>query len=234
VRFLVQISFNLLLFGSRPWCAVPGSAALYLKTSMKHPLIFLVLFIVAIVGCDSKRTIGITPEQAVYESLFLGIAGDAHSQHYVAEATENAWFKDNPFKDEIWKKELEGLGNISIELVKELYKVNHKSMPINWKPLITNTQLLRFKNSDDQKSNSQNEECYSSINESNSENSAESRRIRPYYSVSRVAFTPDGKNALLKVSFNCALLGGGGEYFAAFGFKDNQWEVIGLWRLSIS
>jgi hypothetical protein len=201
---------------------------------MKHPLIFLVLFIVMIVGCDSKRTIGITPEQAVYESLFLRIAGDAHSRNYVADATENVWFKDNPFKDEIWKKELKGLGNISIELVKELYEVNQKSIPINWKPLITNTQLLHFKYPDDQKSSSLNEECFRSKNETSIEDSTGNRIVRPYYTVSRVAFTPDGKNSLLKVSFNCAVLGGGGEYFAAFGFKNNQWEVIGLWRLSIS
>ena len=75
-----------------------------------------------LVGCDSKPAIEITMEQAVYESLFLKITGNAHSKYFIVEVTESEWFNNNPFDENDWVSKLDDMGGINIELIKKLYE----------------------------------------------------------------------------------------------------------------
>ena len=54
---------------------------------MKSTFIISAILIVTLIGCDSKPKIELTKEQAVYETLFLKIIGDAHSKYYLVETT---------------------------------------------------------------------------------------------------------------------------------------------------
>ncbi len=58
--------------------------------------------------------------------------------------------------------------------------------------------------------------------------------FRPYYTVSRVAFSEDRTLALLKYTRHCAPLSGGGEFFLALRLEDDQWRIVGGRTLWIS
>jgi len=199
---------------------------------MKSTFIISAILIVTLIGCDSKPKIELTKEQAVYETLFLKIIGEAHSKYYLVETTEANWFKENPYEESDWLGKLEALGGINIELIKELYKKNKKSDPINWNPFITNAHLLPPEyNVNPRKSN---KNCLVPSEEGNVNIYKNNKGYRSYFTVSNVVFSEDGKKAILKYSRHCAPMSGAGEFFAVFEFVDNQWKVVGGRMLWIS
>ena len=211
----------------------PPNMVLYSKNRMKQ-ILSLIFVVVLIIGCDSKPPIELTTEQAVYESLFLEITGDTHTKYYVADATENDWFKDNPFQNEKWEKALDDLGGINIELVKMLYDINKNSSPINWTPIITNAELLPSEYVIGVDPHTTGERCLVNRDEANIDIMQNNKYMRSYYTISKVAFSQDRKTAILKFSRHCAPMSGAGEFFVAFKFEEKRWQMIGSRMLWIS
>jgi hypothetical protein len=197
---------------------------------------FLIIFVssVLLMGCDSEKQIGVTPEQAVYESLFLKVTTNTHTKYSLGEITESKWFTDNPFNAEEWEKSLKELGNINIALVKKLYLVNKTSGPINWQPLITNATILPSEFVEGVSARSTSDRCFVNESDANINIISNGKSFRSYYTVSRVAFSENRKKALVKVSYQCAPMSGGGEFFISFEFKEKQWKMIGGRTLWIS
>ena len=193
----------------------------------------VVLLPVLLSGCDSKPILELTSEQAVYESLFLEIQGDATTLYYLAKQTESAWFEENPFEGVDWQAWLDELGGVRIDLIRELYRVNRESGPLNWTPFITNAELLPKECARQSTGVDREKLCY--VNEDQPHNGLGMKNggfFRPYYTVSRVAFSRDGRYAIVKYSYHCARLCGAREAFVTFRLQDNRWQVVGgrlLW-----
>ena len=197
---------------------------------MKHIFKLLIIVIAILAGCESKPSIELTMEQAVYESLFLKITGNTQEKYYIVEVTENEWFQANPFNENEWSSSLDDLGGINIELIKTLYKNNNKSGSLNWNPFITNAQLLPPKYNVN--ANFSGSNCWVEESEANIDVTINNKSNRSYYTVSRVGFSKNNKNAIVKLSRHCAPMSGAGEFFIAFEFVEKQWKVIGgrtLW-----
>jgi len=174
-------------------------------------------------ACDKKASIEITNEQAVYETLLLKRIGNTYTKYYLAKATENQWFVNNPIEQYPWNESLKPLGNISIELVKKLYEVNKNSQSLNWNPLITNSEFLSTNYVYNPKNTDPRKHCFD-----------EDNNYRSYYTLSKVAFSKNNKIALIKFSYLCATLGGAGEFFVTFEFKNSRWQTLGVELLWIS
>lgn len=188
------------------------------------------MLLVTLISCDTKQQIELTKKQAVYESLFLKITGDAHSKYYLVEVTESNWFQGNPFDESSWKHSLNTLGNINFELIKKLYEKNKTSVPIDWNPFITNAQLLTSEYNVNPHMSGEN--CFVEKKEGNINLYKNNKGYRSYYTVSNVVFSSGGNKAILKFSRHCAPMSGAGEFFVVFEFVDKQWKVIGgktLW-----
>ncbi len=187
-------------------------------------------------SCGYARTIELTAEQGVYETLFTKIVGNTYSKYYIAGATENEWFTNNPIKAASWEASLDSLGNIPMDLVIELYRVNEISHPLNWKPLVTNAVLLPASYAKNAEPKERDSRCLVHEGEGNIGIGSKTGKgaYRSYYSVSKVAFSSDNKLALVKFSYLCAPLSGAGESFAAFELREKQWHLIGVKRLWVS
>jgi len=188
-------------------------------------------------GCENKSPLEVTTEQGVYETLFVERVGNTYAKYYLAGATENQWFINNPIKEAKWEEFLEELGNIPMELVEELYRVNMESHPLNWQPIVTNAVILPPTYAMKAQPGKRNERCLVEEGKGNigiRESGKGKRQYRSYYSVSKVAFSNNGKLALVKFSYLCAPLSGAGEYFVAFELRENRWHYLGSRMLWIS
>lgn len=198
-------------------------------------IISLIMFII---GCEKQAPLELTAEQGVYETLFVErVGGNTYSKYYLAGATENEWFINNPINNAQWDESLDELGNIPMELVEELYRVNRESHPLNWRPIVTNAEMLPPSFAVRAKPEKINERCLVEEGKGNTGLEASGKgkgEYRSYYSVSKVAFTKNGKMALVKFSYLCAPLSGAGEFFVAFELHENKWHPIGGRMLWIS
>ncbi len=197
----------------------------------------IISLIMPVLGCEKHAPFELTAEQGVYETLFVERIGNTYSKYYLADATENEWFINNPINDAKWDEYLGELGNIPIELVEELYRVNRESHPLNWKPIVTNAEMLPSVFAIKAKPEKRNERCLVESGKGNigiGESSKGKSEYRSYYSVSKVAFTKNGRMALVKFSYLCAPLSGAGEFFVAFELRENRWHPIGGRMLWIS
>ena len=193
----------------------------------------IVLISLLSAACEQPAPLVITTEQSVYETFFVERIGDLHSKYYLAGATENDWFKENPFDQYSWDNELEKLGGVSISLVKELYRLNEESHALNWKPIVTNAELLPDHYARKAEGKEKEDRCFVEGSKGNIGVYREGKgRYRSYYTVSKVAFSEDKTIAMLKISYLCAPLSGAGEFFITFELKDNRWHPLGgrlLW-----
>lgn len=194
---------------------------------MRAARILCILLVGLLLGCDSEPPDAATAEQAVYESFFEVVAGEGNPLLFLAAATENDWFKANPFEEGEWDDYLDDLGGIPIDLVEELYRVNRDSVPIGKNPRPANVEFLPARSGGE-------ERCLVGEDEPHIGVRSQGGYYRAYYTVSRVAFSQDRTHALLKYSRHCAPLSGGGEFFAAFRLEGQQWQVIGGRMLWIS
>jgi len=212
----------------------PVSFAVIFKIDMLSVnKIILTCIIVLVVGCDSRPQIRLTTEQAVYESFFLFVVGDAYSKVYLANASENRWFIENPFNEQEWNRSLSDMGGINIQLVKRLYEVNEMSTALGWQPFITNVEMLPVEYAN--LTHKEGEHCFDRNGHGNVNiYSKDGRAFRSYYSISKPAFSEDGEYALIKYSIHCAPLSGAGEGFAVFQFKQQRWQLIGGRRIWVS
>ncbi|MDH5731161.1 MAG: hypothetical protein OEZ58_19425 [Gammaproteobacteria bacterium] len=197
---------------------------------MKHVILLIIVMLVS--GCEQKKTIAVTPEQAVYETFFLKSVGDMHSKYHLVDSTEYIWFAENSIEQFQWERALKSLGNISMELVNELYRRNDQSYPLNWQPLITTVTLLSKEYLG--KNNQSSDLCFEKGSGNVNIFDKIGRQFRAYYSISRVAFSEDSKIALLKYSYLCAPMSGATEAFVSFTFTEGEWKLLGGYRLWIS
>ncbi|MGX5174277.1 hypothetical protein ACUR5C_09680 [Aliikangiella sp. IMCC44653] len=193
---------------------------------------FLILFLL-LLGCESEYAPSLTTEQAVYESLFLEIQGDAISSYYLVEQTEASWFKSNPLEEFEWRGLLQDKKDVPFSVVRSLYSRNQKSEKLNWIPVITNAQLLPSKYVD-LNSENRDELCLVPGEEPHIGVGRDDRFYRPYYTVSRVGFSNDGTFSIVKLSKKCAPMSGAGEFFILLKLEDNSWKYLGERTLWIS
>ncbi len=189
------------------------------------------------IACVKQAPLVITTEQSIYKTLFTETIGDSHPKYFFANATENDWFKDNPFDKYPWEESgaLEKLGGVSIELVKELYSINEESHALDWQSIVTNSEFLPGSYARKAKGKEIEDRCFPGSSKGNIDIYKEGRgQYRSYYTVSKVAFSENRKIAMLKVSYLCAPLYGGSEFFITFELKGERWHKIGSWVLWIS
>jgi len=187
--------------------------------------LYLVVLLVFLVGCEAEYSQSLSIENTVYEALFLAIKKDAISPYYLVDKTEALWFKENAYDPDGWEDLLASNSEISLSVVKSLYNHNTESQSLNWKPIITNATLLPAKFAD---LNSENREdlCLVSADKPHiGVGSKDGGFFRPFYTVSRVGFSHEGKFALVKYSRRCAPLSGAGEFLVLLKFTDKQWLV---------
>ena len=208
------------------------NAALYSKMKIVKISVF---FMVVSLSAGCKEPINMTTEQSVYEALFAERIGDTYTKYYVANATENDWFKEHPFNKYPWAKSLDDLGGISVDLIKELYRVNQASYPLDWKPIVTNAEFLPGSFAHKPKKSEVEDRCFAENTKGNvGVYKTGKGQFRSFYTVSKVAFSKDGKVALLKVSYLCAPLSGASEFFVTFKLENGQWHPLGGLLLWIS
>ena len=190
-------------------------------------VIYISLAFVALLGCAPKPTVTVTPEQAVYESLFLKIIGDARTEYFLVESTESHWFKTNPYVSEEWEKHFSAEDGLSAEIIKSLYASNVESTSLSWSPFLTNAKLLPSRYNKPARSVKQQELCLVEEGKGNiSIRTKDGKGYRSYYTVSKVAFSEGGELALVKYSRHCAPLSGAGEFLVVLQFIENGWSVV--------
>lgn len=170
-------------------------------------------------------------ENKIYETLFYKCL-TIRRKFYLAKTTGNSWFKKNPFKKEEWAGRLKDLGNISIELVQELYRKNINYRPVNWSSDLLDPAFLpdEYALNDDNKKKGK--YCFYEEGEGNvSVFTEDMKEYRSYYIVSRVAFSKDRRYALVNYSRNCSPSSDDGDFFVSFKFTNNGWKCIGNLKL---
>ena len=166
-------------------------------------------------------------ENKIYETLFYKCL-TIRRKFYLAETTGNRWFKENPFKKEEWTGHLKDLGDISIELVQELYRKNINYRPVNWNSTLLDPVFLPDEYTLNNGRKKEDKYCFDEKAEGNlSTFYKEMKESRSYYIVSRVAFSKDRRYALVKYSINCSPSSGDGDFFVSFKFTNNGWKCIG-------
>jgi hypothetical protein len=197
---------------------------------IKHFWLLLVMIFTTF-GLGSKTQIQITPEQAVYETLMLQNLANTHEPHYLVEETEVFWFKANPF-NKSWKGRLKPLGGIDMALIETLYAINQQPETINWQPFLTNMTMLPAQYNVAAKA--EGDLCFTEDGSGNVGVFNQGREYRSYFTLSRVAFSTDRLQAMVKFSYHCAPMSGAREGFAVFTFKDHGWQQTGGWLLWVS
>ncbi|MFL0800615.1 MAG: hypothetical protein K6L80_09220 [Agarilytica sp.] len=179
--------------------------------------IFRVLTIILVILSISCSQKGLTPEEAVYESLFLKIIGNTYERIFLIRSTDLKWSES--FKIDEVKKLNEKVG-IDTALIEKLYTINSRQHSIAWRPIMVAIEMLP---SSIHESESKDERC--GLTPSN-------RKYRGYYTVSRVAFSQDSRSALVKYGYHCAPLSGATEQLVLLKKEGKQWVVskgIRLW-----
>ena len=191
----------------------------------------LLFTFVLLVGCEENYSPSLFIENTVYEALFLAIKKDAISPYYLVDKTESLWFKENVYDPDDWEGLLTNNSEVSLSIVNSLYQRNTISQSLNWKPLITKAILLPAKYTN-LYSEKRDELCLVSADKPHiGVGTKEGGFFRPFYTVSRVGFSPDGKFALVKYSRRCAPLSGAGEFLVLLEFTSKQWLVS--WSTSL-
>jgi hypothetical protein len=170
-------------------------------------------------------------ENKIYETLFYKCL-TIRSKFYLAKTTGNRWFKENPFKKGEWIGRLKDLGDISIELIQDLYRVNSSYRPVNWKSALLDPVFLPDEYALNDGNKRKDKYCFDEEGEGNvSALTKDMMEYRSYYIVSRVAFSKDRRYALVKYSRNCSQSSDDGDFFVSFKFTNNAWKCIGNLKL---
>ncbi|MFO6422609.1 hypothetical protein [Motilimonas sp. KMU-193] len=205
-------------------------------------LVFL-LCALLITSCGSEQQNYHYAEKTVWESLFLEEIKDAVTPYYLVNETEHQWFIDNPYSAAYWQNWVEDSPYLTHQLVKELYLQNQHPTNIDWQPIVTNGTFLpnkylgaKIKLGKNLQWNTaiRDELCFETVVTNANETSSKSALYRPFYSVSRVAFSQSGETALVKYSYYCAPMSGEGEFFALFNLEGQKWRMAWFQVLWIS
>jgi hypothetical protein len=198
---------------------------------MTH-LLLSIFFIALLAGCDSKPEVKVTNTQAIYETIFLKVIGNTYNKYHLVETTESAWFIKHPYETEDWNTLLDSSDAITPELIKELYRVNASSLPLNWTPFLTNAKFLpsHYNDGPSQIEN----HCFVEEKDATIDIRSNGSYYRSYYSISNVAFSSNNETAIVKYSRHCAPLTGAGEFIVVLQRINKQWQVIGGINLWIS
>lgn len=179
-------------------------------------------------GCapnaESKTTIQLVTDQAVYESLFQHLFRSNYEPLYIANTTESQWFKNNPIT-RVNERELIKLQGVYPKLLKRLYEINEHKHPLNWHPYMINAMFLNeyYANIDH---NRVEKTCYVNKRDTTVDKFTVKPHLRAYYTVSKVAFSKDKKIALLKYAYHCSPRSGSGDWLVILRLEENAWQVL--------
>ena len=84
----------------------------------------------------------LTYEQAVFESAFIEIVGNAYQNVYIVGVNDIEWFKRNEYGSVIKRMGFDQLEHLTPSLLAKLYELNEKQSPLNWKPLMISSTIL--------------------------------------------------------------------------------------------
>ncbi len=175
--------------------------------------------ILLLTSCAEKVPVHVAAEQMIYEALFLEIIGDAVSVYYIADQTEDLWFKKNSLQSS-----QAAHPEFPASLMGKLYEKNESAHELDWEPIITNGNRLSIKY--DYALASRAKKCLVQRDQSHiGVRHSSGLYFRPFYSVSRVAFSEDRTEALVKYSRHCAPLSGAGEFLVLFEYRDQGWHI---------
>lgn len=188
----------------------------------------------------ANADLGMTKDHVIYENLFLKLNGDSIVNARVVEASDNIWFSKNELASV-----LESTKELDAELVKRLYKINKKSIVLNWKPVMVSIEFLPkviFEGASLQYLHSCVKNEFTFVPESKGSDlsirqkteSGEYYVYQPYYTVSRVAFSKDGNRAMLKFGYHCAPLSGAREGLVTFKKQGRYWHIESAHKFWIS
>ncbi|GGI84672.1 hypothetical protein [Shewanella gelidii] len=176
--------------------------------------LLVIVLVLLNISCSENN---VDYEEAIYESLFLEIIGNAYDKAFLINSTDLKWFET--YDIEKIKKHNETVG-IDAGLLENLYAVNSKSYPIKWQPIMTTIVMLPSSTHE-----SPNRDVRCGITQKN-------RIYRSYHTVSKVVFSDDGLSALVAHGYHCAPLSGATEQLILFKKSGNRWLVekgIRLW-----
>lgn len=185
-------------------------------------------------GCASAPPEGAATDRAVYEAFFAKAGGTRDKPTAVVGATDAAWFAANPFNATDWcAPHLAALGGVPIGLVEALYRVNETAAPIAADPPLANVALLRGDHDPPPPSDAVMRCLFEKEWAEPGTETGKDCGFQAYYKISRVAFSGDRRQALLKYLHRCLPLCGS-EGFVAYQWDGRKWREIGRRFLWIS
>ena len=194
----------------------------------------IAVIIIVIMGCDSKEPVNLSYEQAILESLFVTVVGNAHQNIYIANATDSAWFLEYTIDDVLEVSGVKNAKYLTPDLLRNLYAINKKQEPLDWNPLMITATKLPARYASKPMHQYRKDLCLVNVYDSNiGVYSGEGMKgFRSYYSVSKVAIDEANQLAVLKIGYYCAPLSGAGEWLVVMSFENKRWvikEAINFW-----
>lgn len=161
----------------------------------------LTLSFVFLASCKPHGELGLTPEQAVWESVLLASVENSHRQIYLSGATDAKWVRERSIKDVLTHPHYPESGLTDTRLLHRLLEVNAASASIRYKPIMTNVVMLPGEYASRPRFSDSKERCLVDVEPDAITVKQGERWFRPYYSLSKVAFSSDGAQALVKVGY---------------------------------
>gem|GEM_PF-2456025 len=167
--------------------------------------VFFIFVCVVTFTCKSYANFPISNQNAVYETVFSTVTGDATRKIQISNSTK----VDRLSKKLLDAKNLsnfEGINNkevfVAESLIEELQVLNKSKGSISWKPILVTAVFGDYK--------------YPDI----------------HYQVSKVAFSKKGNSALVFMAYHCVLCGY--SVLFNLELIGNRWVILGYKKLSVS
>jgi hypothetical protein len=122
------------------------------------------------------------------------------------------------------------VGDLPEGLLEKFYQVNQKSELLSWKPIMVNVEYLPQEYAGKLSEDPQGYDCLVPLEEGSVGISQKGQAYRPYYSISKVAFTDDNEFALVKLGYHCAPMSGAGEWLICLRKVGLEWKLV--WSLN--
>jgi hypothetical protein len=195
--------------------------------------IFSICLISICAGCYSSTTYSVSNESKVYDSIFSKFGIDSSKPTYIAGASDSLWFKDHPIGP-VLERAKKDFNNYEVQggfssLLIELYRTNRASQPISWQSRTTKIVFLPAEFSSQPKTDTEiQQRCLVDMvaDEPGIPPPQGWHAFRPYYTLSKVVFSKNGRHALVKYGYHCAPMSGATEGLALLRLENNRWVVI--------
>jgi len=187
-----------------------------------------------LISCDKNDGYRLGLEEQVYESVFHHVIKDVNKKVYIASNTDSTWFVRE--KIEEVKKYISRIkeAELPVELLEPLYRTNQTSNKITWSPIIINAEFLPEEYASNLKENKSGYNCLVETGKGNVGIRTKSKEYRSYYTISKVIFSKNKDQALLKVGKHCAPMSGAGEWLVALRKVGMEWKISGSLMFWIS